>query len=59
MELPVRFVYTKNRVEKTLVDENRRMNYIDQSNKNLNYWYIDGRQREESKKCLVSSGRRY
>lgn len=50
MKLPVRFVYTKNRVEKTLVDENRRMNYIDQSNKNLNYWYIDGRQREEAKK---------
>lgn len=50
MELPVRFIYTENGVEKTSVDENKRMNYIDQLNKNLNNWYIDARQREEVKK---------
>jgi len=50
MELPVRFAYTENGVEKTSVDENKRMNYIDQLNKNLNNWYIDARQREEAKK---------
>lgn len=33
MELPVRFVYTENGVEKTLVDENKRMNYIDDLNR--------------------------
>lgn len=50
MKLPVRFVYAENGVEKTSVDENKRMNYIDQLNKNLNNWYIDARQREEAKK---------
>lgn len=50
MELPVRFVYTENGIEKTSVDENKRMNYIDQLNKNLNKWYIDACQREEAKK---------
>ena len=35
MELPVRFVYTENGVEKTSVDENKRMNYIDQINREL------------------------
>lgn len=33
MELPVRFVYTENGVEKTSVDENKRMNYIDDLNR--------------------------
>lgn len=28
----------------------KRMNYIDQLNKNLNNWYIDARQREEAEK---------
>lgn len=50
MELPVRVIYTENGVEKTSVDENKRMNYIDQLNKSLNNWYIDARQREEAKK---------
>lgn len=49
MELPVQFAYTENGVEKTSVDENKRMNYIDQLNKNLNNWYVDARQREEVK----------
>lgn len=35
MELPVQFVYVENGVEKTSVDENKRMNYIDQLNKDL------------------------
>ena len=35
MELPVRFVYTENGVEKTSVDENKRMNYIDDVNRKL------------------------
>lgn len=35
MELPVRFVYTENGVEKTSVDENKRMNYIDQINQEI------------------------
>lgn len=35
MELPVRFVYTENGVEKTSVDENKRMNYIDDLNRRL------------------------
>lgn len=32
MELPVQFVYTENGIKKTLVDENKSMNYIDQIN---------------------------
>lgn len=32
MELPVRFVYTENGVEKSSIDENKRMSYIDQLN---------------------------
>lgn len=35
MELPVRFVYTENGVEKNSVDENERMQYIDQLNRDL------------------------
>lgn len=35
MELPVRFVYTENGIEKTPVDENERMNYIDDLNRML------------------------
>lgn len=53
MELPVQFVYIENGVEKTSVDENKRMNYIDQLNKNLNNWYIDARQREEAEKTIL------
>lgn len=49
MELPVRFVYTENGKEKSSIDENKRMNEIDQLNKDLYKWYIDGRQREEVK----------
>lgn len=50
MELQVRFVYTENGKEKSSIDENKRMNEIDQLNKNLHKWYIDGRQRVEVKK---------
>lgn len=45
MELPVRFVYTENGVEKTSVDENMRMNYIDDLNRRLLDRSGDGRQR--------------
>lgn len=45
MELPVRFVYTENGVEKTSVDENKRMNYIDNVNRRLLDRRGDGRQR--------------
>lgn len=45
MELPVRFVYTGNGVEKTSVDENKRMNYIDNVNRRLLDRSGDGRQR--------------
>lgn len=45
MELPVRFVYTENGVEKTSVDENKRMNYIDNVNRRLLDRSGDGRQR--------------
>lgn len=50
MELPVRFVYTENGKEKSSIDENKRMNEIDQLNKDLHKWYIDGWRREEAKK---------
>ena len=50
MELQVRFVYTENGKEKSSIDENKRMNEIDQLKKNLHKCYIDGRQREEVKK---------
>lgn len=33
MELPIKFVYTENGVEKSSIDENRRMNYIDKFTK--------------------------
>ena len=49
MELPVRFVYTENGKEKSSIDENKRMNKIDQLNKDLHKWYIDARQRKEVK----------
>ena len=49
MELPVRFVYTENGKEKSSIDENKRMNKIDQLNKVLHKWYIDARQRKEVK----------
>ena len=45
MELPVRFVYTENGVEKTSVDENKRMNYIDDLNRRWLDRKGDGRQR--------------
>ena len=45
MELPVRFVYTENGVEKTSVDENKRMNYIDNVNRRLLDRSGDDRQR--------------
>ena len=45
MELPVRFVYTEKGVEKTSVDENKRMNYIDNVNRRLLDRSGDGRQR--------------
>lgn len=48
MELPVRFVYTENGVEKTSVDENKRMNYIDQMNRKLH-----NRSEEETKKLQL------
>lgn len=48
MELPVRFVYTENGVEKTSVDENKRMNYIDQVNRKLH-----NRSEEETKKLQL------
>lgn len=35
MELPVQFIYTENGVEKSSIDENNRMNYIDQLNRDL------------------------
>lgn len=35
MELPVQFVYTENGIKKTSVDENKRMNYIGQINREL------------------------
>lgn len=45
MELPVQFFYTENGIEKTSVDENKRMNYIDQMNRELH-----NRSEEETKK---------
>lgn len=48
MELPVRFAYTENGVEKTSVDENKRMNYIDQVNRKLH-----NRSEEETKKLQL------
>ena len=45
MELPVRFMYTENGVEKTSVDENKRMNYIDDLNRGLLDRRGDGSQR--------------
>lgn len=59
MELPVRFVYTENGKEKSSIDENKRMNEIDQLNKNLHKWYIDGRQREEVKKWRFLAERKW
>ena len=48
MELLVRFVYTENGVEKTSVDENKRMNYIDDVNRKLH-----NRSEEETKKLQL------
>lgn len=50
MELPVRFVYAENGKEKSSIDENKRMNEIDQLNKDLNKWYIDARSKRRSKR---------
>lgn len=50
MELPVRFVYTENGKEKSSIDENKRMNEIDQLNKDLHKWYIDGCEEKKQKK---------
>lgn len=33
MELPIKFVYAENGIEKTSVDENKRMNEIDEMNR--------------------------
>lgn len=33
MELPIKFVYVENGIEKTSVDENKRMNEIDEMNR--------------------------
>lgn len=35
MELPVQFIYVENGVHKSSVDENKRMNYIDQLNREV------------------------
>lgn len=45
MELPIQFIYTENGVEKTSVDENKRMNYIDDLNRRLLDRKGNGRQR--------------
>ena len=45
MELPIQFIYTENEVEKTSVDENKRMNYIDDLNRRLLDRKGNGRQR--------------
>ena len=45
MELPVQFVYVENRVEKKSVDENKRINYIDDVKRRLSDRRGDGRQR--------------
>ena len=45
MELPIQFIYTENGVEKTSVDENKRMNYIDDLNRRLLDRKGDGSQR--------------
>lgn len=45
MELPIQFIYTENGVEKTSVDENKRMNYIDDLNRRLLDRKGDDRQR--------------
>ena len=50
MKMPIKFVYTENGKEKTSIDENKRMNEIDQLNKDLHKWYINARQRKEVKK---------
>ena len=45
MGLPVRFVYTENGKEKSSIDENKRMNYIDELNRSLLNYGRDGIQR--------------
>ena len=50
MEVPVRFVYAENGKEKSSIDENKRMNEIDQLNKDLHKWYIDARSKRRSKR---------
>lgn len=45
MEFPIRFVYIENGIEKTSVDENERMNYIDDLNRGLLDRSGDGGQR--------------
>lgn len=54
MELPVRFVYAENGKEKSSIDENKRMNEIDQLNKDLHKWYIDARSKRRSKRLKSS-----
>lgn len=45
MEYPGRCVYMENGVKKSFVDENKRMNYIDDVNRRLLDRSGDGRQR--------------
>lgn len=48
MELPVQFVYTENGVEKSSIDENKRMRYIDELNRELH-----NRSKEENSKITM------
>lgn len=54
MELPVQFVYVENGVEKTSVDENKRMNYIDELNRSLLNYGRDGIQRNSKIKDYIN-----
>lgn len=54
MELPVQFVYVENGVEKTSVDENERMNYIDELNRSLLNYGRDGIQRNSKIKDYIN-----
>lgn len=49
MELPVRFVYAENGKEKSSIDENKRMNEIDQLNKDLHNGILMQEAKEEVK----------
>lgn len=54
MELPVRFVYTENGKEKSSIDENERMNYIDELNRSLLNYGRDGIQRNSKIKDYIN-----